>query len=455
MSRQPPTALAVTALAFTLLAVAASLTACAADSQKRRTIEDTDYRVDYWEMNKENCEDVLRDPYAFDLPRVLQCTQLWETYREVSGLSTDVRSMYAVGFSRLYHESKGYAQIVAKAALNRVCVPAHPLAMNGKVLEKVPQILDCGDGSPFVNRGQQPVSPEQKVKTAINNKIAPEVEAAVKLSKRKGLLDIKSAKSVSKGQQQRASLLYGECKIQYGGGAYAVAIRKCEEALKVNPYYIDAKYLLAHLYTAIGENETALTHLSELYMWSSPQVTHQLKVARHDPGLKNLRDDLRFKVMTGYRRTTVVNGAGDADLANIERIVLELVAKEYDLGEPPTLRVGNDKHIRLYPTIYYRPIFQEEAKLLKVIVGSEQTRMATITWESRDDFVIAWGSQAGAGLFANNAQAAPIPQGTPAKTLEEVSENPLGDALGKAQELKDQAAETKAAGEGLAAPPAP
>jgi tetratricopeptide (TPR) repeat protein len=453
MTRQPHQALAVITFAAAAALLSTSLSACAADSHKRRTIDDSDYRVDYWEMNKENCEDVLRDPYAFDLPRVLQCTQLWETYREVSELSTDVRSMYAVGFSRLFHESKGYAQIIAKAALNRVCVPPHPLGMNGKVVEKVPQILDCGDGSPFVNRGQQPVSPEQKVKTAIQNRVPPEVEAAVKLSKRRGLLDIKSAKSISKAQQQRAALLYGECKLQYGGGAYAMAIRKCEEALQVHPYYIDAKYLLAHVYTALGENEIAITHLSELYMWSSPQVTHQLLVAKHDLGLRNLRDDLRFKVITNYRRTTVLNGSGDADLPHIERIVLELIAKEYDLGEPPALRVGNDKHIRLYPTLYYRPLFQEEAKLLKVIIGSEMTRLAPITWESREDFIIAWGSKSGETVFANNTQAAPIPQGTPAKELEEQSDDPLGDALGKAQDLKDKAAETKDAGTGLATPP--
>jgi tetratricopeptide (TPR) repeat protein len=458
MSRQLPHVLVTARMsqltfACKLLAVAALLSACAADSQKRRTIEDTDYRVDYWEMNKENCEDVLRDPYAFDLPRVLQCTQLWETYREVSALSVDVRSMYAVGFSRLFHESKGYAQIVAKAALNRVCVPAHPLSLSGKVTEKVPQLLDCGDGSPFVSRGQQPVSPEQQIKTAINKRIAPDVEEAVKLSKRRGLLDVKSAKSVGKGQLQKATLLYGECMLQYQASAYAVAIRKCEAALQIHPYYIEAKYLLAHIYTAIGENEVAITHLTELYMWSSPQVTHQLLIAKVDPGLKNLRDDLRFKVMTNYRRTTLLNGSGDADKPEIERLLIELTAKGYDLGEAPSIRIGNDKNIRLYPTIYYRPIFQEEAKRLKVIVGSEQTRLAAITWESRDDLIIAWGSTAGAAMFAANSQAAPIPQGTPAKELEEVSEDPLGDALGKAEELKGKAADTKAAGEGLAAPP--
>jgi hypothetical protein len=188
-------------------------------------------------------------------------------------------------------------------------------------------------------------------------------------------------------------------------------------------------------------------------MWSSPQVTHQLLIAKVDPGLKNLRDDLRFKVMTNYRRTTLLNGSGDADKAEIERLLIELTAKGYDLGEAPSIRIGNDKNIRLYPTIYYRPIFQEEAKRLKVIVGSEQTRLAAITWESRDDLIIAWGSTAGAAMFAADSQAAPIPQGTPAKELEEVSEDPLGDALGKAEELKGKAADTKAAGEGLAAPP--
>lgn len=412
-------------------------------------LEDSGYRVDYWEMNKENCEDVLRDPYAFDLPRVFQCVQLWESYREVTALSTDVRSMYAVGFSRVFHESKGYSQIVAKAALNRVCVPLHPLGLNGKVEEKVPQILDCGDGSPFVNRGQQPVSPEQKVKSEIQNKISPEVEAAVKLSKRRALLDVKSPKSLGKATANRAQLAYGKCNQAYSGGYFAHAINFCNDALKIYPNYVAAKYTLAQIYAALGENEVALTHLTELYMWNSAEVTDTLRKARHDGSVKNLRDDLRFKVMTGYRRTTALNGAGEAALPDFEKVVLELFAKEYDLEG----RIGNDKNIRLYPIIYYRPLFKLEAQQLRVILSNEQTRLAPITWETRDDFIIVWGSDAGAALFAADSQAAPIPQGTPAKTLEEISEDPLGDALGKAEELKGKAEETKAAGEGLAEPP--
>ena len=113
------------ALTGLILGAVACQTGEASEREQRQQLHTTDYRTEHWELYKENCEDVLRDPYAFDLARVLQCTKLWETYREVSDLSTDLRSMYAIGFSRLYHESNGPAQTIAKAAL--MTEPRHPL----------------------------------------------------------------------------------------------------------------------------------------------------------------------------------------------------------------------------------------------------------------------------------------------------------------------------------------
>ena len=442
--------LSKTLCGLVLLGLASTPAACqtggkTSEREQRQQLETSGYRTEHWEQYKENCEDVLRDPYAFDLARVLQCTKVWETYREVTDLSTDLRSMYATGFSRLYHEARGPARAIAKAALNRVCIPPHRLGDDGKVIEEPPKQLDCGDGNPFVET-QQANSLEAKIKQRKAKNVPADVEQAIKLSKRKGLID---PKKISARSEAKLNRTFFEGQQLYTAGRYADAIPKFQKVLKRYAFHIPAKYYLARAYAQLNAPERAVQTLAEMYTWNSPKVEQILFLnAKTDPDLEGLRTDLRFKVMTGYRRTMVLNGAGaenEAVMADFTKLVFELQEKGLDFEG----RIGADKQIRLFPIVYYRPIFKREAETLRTLIGSDQTRLSTITWDTREDFVIIWGAPEASALFAGDAQAAPVVQGE----RPEPEEGEGGNPLDKAAELKEAAAEQKEGAEGLTEAP--
>jgi len=368
---------------------------------------------------------------------------------ELLGLARAVPSMCSVGVRRDLLDSQGLAKTIALAALQLACNPPQPIGINGQVNGIVPSELDCGGGTPF-NSMVEPRSPEQQVlqqrRELITN--SPEVKAATRLLKRRGIID---PPSISRPRRVESARLFQEGLGHYGGQAYAVSAKKFKQSLKQNPFFVPSKYFLAKSYALLGEREAALQTLAEMYSWNDTFVSQQLVAARDDNDLKTLRDDVRFKVMTGYRRITLLNGAGDAGAPAVKRIALEFIDKNYQY--PTQLRIGADKTLRLYPVIYYRPIFRAQAEEFLVILDNENTRLAEITWDTRDDFIITYGESSVAETFAASEDAEPIKQGTPAKELA-ADEDALGDAIGAVQDAKGKAEELKGTGEELATPPA-
>jgi len=197
---------------------------------------------------------------------------------------------------------------------------------------------------------------------------------------------------------------------------------------------------MACAYALLGDPESALMHLEELYTWDDPQVNHQLIKARSDKDLYSLRDNPRFKQLTGYLRIVVANGAGEMGVPHIERIVKELEARRYTIAE-----TANDNQVRLNPVIFYRPGFKQYAEEFKTIIGAPRVQMGTINWDTLNDIIIIWGQKEAANIAAENVQNAPIVQGTRA----EEDKDALGEITGAVEDTKGAAEDLQKTGEGV------
>lgn len=409
---------------------AALLVASCQTQPEQKTVADKNYEVNYWEMHKGTCEAVLSNPCGIAKDELLRCTQLWEMYRETNELGLELRSLYAKGFSQLYHTTEGYDQYVALAALSRVGIRPHPMGANSCVEEQVPTDLNFS-ADPF---GTSVDVMGQAGGEADPNALSPELQLIIES---RGTVKTKPSKSKKKSKIAKKANSKG--LKEHKKKKYGAAIKKYEEALDAVPHYVYAKYNMACAYSLLGDAEASLMHLEEMYTWDDPLVDQQLKKARIDPDFIPVRDDIRFKVMTGYIRLILMNGAGEAGLPTIERLKGELVSRNFTIT-----REGDDKNPRLKPIIFYKAMYAEQAEEIKAIVGSRDTQMKKITWDTLDDLIVVWGEAAAADLFSGDAGGAPIVQGERAE-----GDGGSGNPLDAAEELKGAAGDTADQATGL------
>ena len=315
-----------------------------------------------WDANRGNCEDVLQQPQDHGLDEVRSCTQTWESYRDPGTLTRDEKLVYARGFSRLYYEGTDSDQRLALTALSRLGL----------------EVLERGD---FLPTGTS------RARARWERDTTP----------------IHVGQS-SRRNRRTAGSRNADGMEEYEDGDYAAAARQFERALDADPWHVLAKYNLACQYSLLGRFDDAVHHLDELSRWQIPESAVRMGRARVDEDFLPMRDDPRFREITGYVRAQVLNGAGSAGLESVEMIRTEMVAAEMDVAS-----YGNDRHLWMRPSIYYRAGYESEAHRLNRILGLDNTAVDVITWATDYDIVVVYGSIEAATA---NPVPRPVVQGT-------------------------------------------
>lgn len=391
----------------------AIFSACAADSGPRDTT------MNYWDRKKGDCEEVLKSPHAYDLAQLSRCTKMWEMYRYVDNIPLKERSMYAVAFSTVSHKSQdAYDRAVADAALARICIPRHPLAANGQVREEIPERLECNNAVTEISIKGQAMASSNPFK------------------RMKGTVEVED---VSDKDMSRAHSVYKKAVAQRSKNNVSKAIALYREALGIYPYYVAAKYDLACALSVSGDERGALRELEELNTWNDSEVDQRLVKARSDEDFEPIRDNPNFKLITGYVRVVVVNGAGTIGEERVAEMKKKLEGRDI-----PVAQVGRSDRVVMSPQIMYREGFEDYAYKIRDILGNRKTQV-TLNRQagSADDILVLWGQPEAAAYGAG--QSAPVVQGKRAQG----SDNKLDDLVKSVEDRKNSVDHAKKVGDSL------
>ena len=398
---------------FSGSAALAILGACATDDTGPK-----DTTMDYWSKKKGDCEEVLKSPHAYDLSQITRCTKMWEMYRYVDNIPLKDRSMYAVAFSTVSHKAPdAYDRAIADAALTRLCIPRHPLDGSGQVREEIPDSLQCNTVSDLSIGGKAVASsnPYQRMK------------ATVEVS------------DVSDKEMSRAATVYKKGSTQRQKENLGKAINFYREALEIYPNYVAAKYDLACALAVSGDERGALRELEELNTWNDAEAQQRIVKARSDSDFESIRDNPNFKLITGYVRVVIVNGASAIGEEHVASMKKRLESKNI-----PVAQVGKSSGVVLSPQIMYREGFEDYAYKIRDVLGN--SKMA-VTLDRRkggmDDVLVLWGQPEAAAIGAG--QNAPVVQGQRAQG----SENKLDDLADSVDNMKKSVDHTRDVGKSL------
>lgn len=314
--------------------------------------------------------------------------------------------MYAIAFSTVSHKSTDpYDRGVADAALARICIPRHPMGSNGQIREEIPDKLECNSSVTDISITGQGV--------ASSNPFA----------RTKGTVEVEE---VSDKDAKKARDLYKKATAQRKKKALGKAISLYKDALEANPFDVSAKYDLACAYAVDGDERAALRHLEELYTWDDPDAERRLVKARTDEDFEGIRDNANFKLLTGYVRVALVNGASALGEPTVAAMKKKLEKNDVAIAE-----IGKSNRVELQPQIWYREGFEDYAYQIKEILGqSKMTVNVMRNVATPNDVLVVWG-QPEAAQYAVG-QSAPVVQGKRAQG----SDNKLDDFVKGVEDAK-------------------
>lgn len=400
-------------IGFVALGMLVVLACCASDTTPKNTT------MNYWDRKKGDCEEVLKMPHAYSLNQITYCTKVWETYRYVDDIPLKERSMYAVAFSTVSHQATDpYDRSVADAALARICIPRHPMDASGQIREEMPSELVCNSSVGDIRIAGQAVAsknPFERMKRTV------------------------AVEEVSDKAEKASNSAYNKATAQRQKKSYNKAISLYKDALESNPFNIQAKYDLASMLAVMEDENGALRHLEELNSWDHPVAEKRILDARSDPDFDNIRDNPNFKLITGYVRVVVVNGAGNVGMQKVKDIKNRLEKKNI-----PVAAVSKSDRVELQPQIWYREGFEDYAYKIKDNLSFSQKVVVSVMREhTNNDVLVVWG-QPEALEFTGNTSG-PVVQGERAKG----SENKLDDLVKGVEDAKKSADHAQDVGKSL------
>ena len=380
--------------------------ACASDDTPKNST------MDYWANKKGNCETVLKTPYAHDMNEITRCTKLWEMYRYVDDIPLTERSMYAVAFSRVsYQATDPYDRGIADAALSRICIPRHPLGSNGEVREEIPDKLECS------NTGISELSVAGTALASNNPYLS-----------RKGKIPLGE---VSDRDAAAANASYKKAMAERKKNNTGKAISLYREALRQNPYHIGARYDLACALAISGDESGAIRELEELYTYDDPEAEQRLVKARSDSDFEYIRSNPNFKLITGYVRITLVNGAGAIGEPQVQIIKKKLEQRNFPIAE-----VGKGS-AQTVPQIWYREGFDDYANQIRDTLNIRKMSVNVMRKPTtEDDILVVWGQPEAASLGLG--QNAPVVTGTRAQGSDNKLDD-ITDSVNKNKQSVDKA----------------
>ncbi len=306
-----------------------------------------------WDRAKEDCDKVLsKRAKAKHVARLRKCAELWETHREVDGLSPKAKKKAQHAFSVLYYAGGDEDKDLAYDALRRMGVRRLKRGQVG-----------------MAERGGQAAAPAS----------LPEVSASRKKSAR-GLVS-KGLKLHKRKKFRKALSLY-------------------ERAIKADPNHLSGHYNAACASARLGDVSGAVDLLGEIRGRGTRAARRLLMDARTDKDFRKIRHRPEFKQVTGYAEIVLLNGAGAEGQPHVRRLKRAL----RDNGRKPAF-VGTDEASRGRPLVWYKAGFEAVAEEIKNIVEPDKTKLKLIDFNTaigRYDFDIyaVWGMPHKAGLLA-------------------------------------------------------
>ncbi|MCA9561846.1 MAG: LytR C-terminal domain-containing protein [Myxococcales bacterium] len=298
-----------------------------------------------WDANKGDCDHILQDNTG-ELAQIRRCIQIWESYRAVSAVESAERDAVAVTMSRLYHQGTESDQRLVQSALARL----------GARLQ-----MNTQDSTASNSGGDQP---------RVQRRNREPIHVGESSSRARRRADSKNEDGLD----------------EYRDGDYAAAVRDFESALESDPWHVFAKYNLACNLALLGRHEEALQHLDELSRWDISASSERMARARVDEDFESLRDNQEFKLITGYAVAQILNGAGAPGLNTVTALRESMEGDGFQIDS-----FGYDRHTRMRSAIYYQPGLQERAEDVQAMIGSPETVLRPIDWDTEYDIIVTYG----------------------------------------------------------------
>lgn len=371
-----------------------------------------------WNSKKGNCENILRNKNS-NLNAVISCTKTWETYRDVTNITLSERSMYAVAFSRVsYLAPNDYDRAVADAALARICIPRHPINDNDEIIESQPESLDCNAQVSDISISGRGLG---------SNRL-------IDLRRQTSIIEPSNADAVNSEKLRKEGDKYKK------KGNYTNAISSYRKALQANPYNVRAKYNLAATYSLDMNEKSSLMELQDLYSWDDDDAEDSVSSAATDDDFYNVRDNPNFKLMTGYMRIVIMNGAKDFGKPKVAEWKEKLTKNNIAVSA-----MSSSTNAIIAPQIWYREGFDAYALRIRNVLGLPKNTPVQVNRDKKSDadILVVWGQPEAATVA--KGQTAPVVQGKRAVG----SGNKLDELTNSVEETKTSISNAKDTGESL------
>ena len=300
---------------------------------------------DAWERSKGGCDKVLsKRAKPKHVAKLRECAELWETHREVDGMSPGLKKKAQYAFSVLYYAGSDDDKDLAYDALRRMGVRRLKKGQVGMADKKA-----AAPGAP---------------------KYIPEVSAS---------------------RQRKAKALVAKGLKKHKRKKFRKALGLYEQAIKADPNYLKGHYNAACASARLGDVSGAVELLEDIRSRQDRASRRLLQQARTDKDFRKIRGRPEFKRATGYAEIVLLNGAGAEGEPHVKRLKRELA----DNGRRPAF-TGTDEASRGRPLVWHKPGFEAIAEEVKNIVEPDKTKLKVIDFNTaigRYDFdvYVVWG----------------------------------------------------------------
>ncbi len=302
-----------------------------------------------WDKEKGNCDAVLTASDQAGLADLNTCMRLWEAYRDVSRVKDPEKQAAARAFTRVFKESDEQSRHIAEGALQRLGFAPPPQSAAGK----------AGDAA-----GRKKYRPH----------------------------------AGSPADQKAAQKLRSQAMKAYKKKDWSGALGLLDQALKLDPAYVQALYDAACCFALDGDKDNAIEYLRRLADIGSKESLEKVRKSRTDSDFAAYHDDPAMKAANGYATIKVLNGMDKESFEMGEENVFKLVEvlKDPKMGYKAA-EGGEDKHPRDRPHIWYKEHAKNQALVVMKIINHPKTRLVPMDWDGSEDLIVSWADKVEVG----------------------------------------------------------
>jgi tetratricopeptide (TPR) repeat protein len=296
-----------------------------------------------WDSRQKDCLAAFADAAKSDDRTLVVCADLFNAEALIDKFSSGEKSNIQKGLRWMYDNGSDSAAKIAREALFRFDVRMPPRAA------KRP------------DKGATAAAPERKRYDPPEAKSAERAECD-KLAK-EGVKLIKAKK-------------------------YPQAASTLEKAIAKDGRSEYALYNYACALAKSGKQPKMLETLQNMADLGTDQSGERLIMARSDLDFEDVRDDPEFKRITGYARIQLVNTIGkpgDKGVDNLDKVLVGMGHRKPDQSD--------DEKALDAPNLIFKPHAKAQVSVIAEVIGNTATRLDPMTFESKYDIIIKWGSK--------------------------------------------------------------